>query len=92
MEQRRAACEIVGWAKILKELNAKTIDTHANRMVGELIEVELPDVGRNRFLRVMCGTNREFALPVPPTIWRAIEAQAWLNWTTEDISQPTLRT
>ena len=26
IEQRRAACEILGWEKILQELNARTID------------------------------------------------------------------
>ena len=30
MEQRRAACEIVGWSEILKALNAKVIDVDAD--------------------------------------------------------------
>lgn len=64
MEQRRAACEIAGWANILKELKSKTIDKDINPQIGELVEVELPDVGTERFLRVLCGTGREFALCV----------------------------
>ena len=64
LEERRAACEIIGWAKILKELNSKTIDKDPNPMIGELVEVELPDAGKERFLRVLCGTGREFALCV----------------------------
>jgi len=64
IEQRRAACEIIGWARILKELNAKTIDKDPNPQIGELLEVDLPDIGKERFLRVLCGTGREFAIPV----------------------------
>ena len=77
IEQRRAACEMLGWHRILGELKARTIDKHADPQIGELVEVNLPDSGRERFLRVQCGTGREFALPVPPTITTAIEAQAW---------------
>ncbi len=92
MEQRRAACEIVGWANILRELNARTVDKNTNPFVGELLEVEIPDVGREKFLKVLCGTDREFALPVPPEMERASQAQAWLNFTTEDMYLPQLRT
>ena len=92
MEQRRAACEIVGWATVLKELNAKTIDKNVNPFVGELLEVEIPDIGNEKFLKVMCGTEREFALPVPPDMQRASQAQAWLNFTTEDMYLPQVRT
>ena len=92
VEQRRAACEILGWNNILRELNAATIDKSANPFVGELLEVDIPDIGKERFLRVMCGTGREFALPVPPDMQRASQAQAWLNFTTEDNYLPQLRT
>jgi hypothetical protein len=77
MEQRRAACEIVGWVNILRELNAKTIDKDDDPMVGELVRVDIPDIGEEQFLRVLCGTGREFALPVPPTMRTALEANAW---------------
>jgi hypothetical protein len=92
MEQRRAACEIVGWNNILNELNANSIDKNPNPFVGELLEVNIPDVGWEKFLRVKCGTSREFALPVPPDMERASQAQAWLNFTTEEMYLPQLRT
>jgi hypothetical protein len=77
IEQRRAACEILGWKTILAELSANTIDRDEDPEIGELVEVDIPDFGRERFLRVMCGTKREFALPVPPTMKTALEANAW---------------
>lgn len=64
MEQRRAACELLGWERILSELEYQVIDRDENPQIGELVEVNLPDVGRERFLRVLCGTGREFALCV----------------------------
>lgn len=73
LEERRAACEIVGWAKILKELNAKVIDEDHPR-IGTLLEVDLPDSGKEKFLRVECATGREFALPVAPEATSAIAA------------------
>jgi len=77
IEQRRAACEIIGWARMLTELNARTIDAHASEYIGSLVEVDLPDSGPERFLRVRCGTGREFAIPVPREIQTAHQANAW---------------
>ena len=77
VEQRRAACEILGWENILKELDAKSIDKDEDETIGELVEVTLPDIGREKFLRVLCGTGRRFALPVPPNMKTALEANAW---------------
>ena len=76
-EQRRAACEILGWVNILKELDAKVIDEHEAAMIGTLLEVNIPDIGREKFLKVLCGTGREFAIPVPPNMNTALEANAW---------------
>ena len=45
IEQRRAACEIVGWNRILAELDAKSLDKHPDPQIGELVEVSLPDAG-----------------------------------------------
>ena len=87
IEQRRAACEIVGWAQVLRELDAKTIDVDDDPMIGTLVEVTIPDVGRERFLKVICGTGREFALPVPPDMTTALGANAW----TYDLDGNTLR-
>jgi hypothetical protein len=77
MEQRRAAVEIVGWARILGELGAKTINADADPQIGTLVEVSLPDAGRARFVRVQCGTGREFAICVPPDTKTALDGQAW---------------
>ena len=76
IEQRRAACEIVGWANILRELNAKVIDRDADPEIGELVEVVI-EGNRERFIKVLCGTKREFALPVPPQTKTALEGNAW---------------
>ncbi|MHB8085777.1 MAG: DUF6745 domain-containing protein, partial [Dehalococcoidia bacterium] len=74
LEQRRAACELLGWAKILDVLNAKVIDEDPNPQVGTLLEVDLPDAGKERFLRVKCGTGRDFVLGVPKEMKTALEA------------------
>ena len=62
IEQRRAACEILGWESVLSELKGNTIDKDEDPMIGELVEVTIPDVGKEKFLRVLCGTGRKFAL------------------------------
>jgi hypothetical protein len=87
IEQRRAACEIVTWARILRELDAKVIDADEDPMVGTLVEVNIPDIGKENFLKVLCGTGREFAIPVPPDVKTALEANAW----TFDIDGDTLK-
>lgn len=79
IEQRHAACEMVGWHNILAELGATVVQRDDNPLVGCIMEAELPDVGRQRFLHVSCGTGRQFALMVPPDINTAREGQAWLH-------------
>lgn len=93
IEQRRAACEILGWAKILEELDAKVIDEDGDPEIGSLVEVNIPDIGRERFLRVRCGTGRMFAIPVPPDMKTALEAQSW-TWdlNAKDFEIPEVRT
>jgi hypothetical protein len=93
IEQRRAACELLGWAGILHQLNAVTIDENPDPQIGVLVEVELPDFeDKERFLRVMCGTEREFAIPVPPTMKTALEANAWTYGMDAEDYQPEIRT
>ena len=77
VEQRRAACEILGWAKILDKLNATVVDEDEDPMIGTLLEVDIPEIGREKFLKVQCGTGRIFAIPVPPNVKTALEANAW---------------
>ena len=77
LEQRRAACEIVGWNNVLRQLKSTIIDADFDPQIGTLIEVELPQIGKARFLQVLCATGREFALAVPPTVQTALEGNAW---------------
>jgi hypothetical protein len=77
LEMRRIACEILGWVHILDELGATVIDADEDPMIGTLVEVDIPDVGVERFVKVVCGTGREFALPVPPDMKTALAANAW---------------
>lgn len=92
IEQRRCACEIIGWDKILKKLSAKTIDKDIDSQIGELVEVTLPDIGRERFLRVSCGTGRMFAIPVPSSVNTALEANAWTYDIDSTLYRPEIRT
>ena len=93
LEQRRAACEILGWAKILKELKAKTIDSDPDPQIGDLVEVTLPGLREKaRFLRVQCGTGRKFAIGVPSSIKKALDAQAWIvGLDPKDFNRPEIR-
>jgi hypothetical protein len=68
VEQRRAAAEIIGWARILEVLPHRVIDTDADPQIGTLLEVDLPGAPASRFLRVRCGTGRDFVLPVPAEV------------------------
>ena len=82
IEQRRAACEMIGWDSILNELKAKIIDEDGDPEIGTLLEVMLPngegdEPTPEKFLRVKCGTGRFFALPVPPEMATTIQAQSW---------------
>jgi hypothetical protein len=79
MDQRAAACEIVGWHNIIDQLNGKVIDDSGHPKWGRLIEVDLPDSGRERFLDAICGTGRRFSLPVPPQTCTVDEAQSVLH-------------
>jgi len=92
IEQRRAACEILGWENILLELNAKVIDKDVDEEIGTLLEVDLPDSGKERFLQVKCGTGRVFALPVPPEMKTALEANSWTYELDKYTYKPEIRT
>ncbi len=62
---------------MLSQLQPRTIDRDPDEQIGELIEVDLPGSGRERFIRVLCGTGRRFVLPVPPQMTSALQANAW---------------
>jgi len=76
-EQRRVACEVVGWDYIVDEYGAETIDKNVDPEIGELIWVTLPASKPEKFLRVKCGTGRDFVIPVPPEMMTALQANAW---------------
>lgn len=79
-------------ATSFKKLNATTIEKDADPEVGELVEVDIPDIGRERFLRVRCGTGRRFALPVPPEMTTALQANCWTYGIDETEFNPEVRT
>ena len=91
-ELRRAACEIIGWDKLLSKLDARTIDKDADPMIGELVEVTL-EGQQEKFLRMLCGTGRWFAEPVPPEMKTALEANAWgYGYKVKEFHKPEIRT
>jgi hypothetical protein len=92
IEQRRAACEIVGWSSIMQELDAKTIDVDGDPEIGTLLEANIPDSGKERFLQVRCGTGRDFVLPVPRDMQTAIQANAWTWGLDAEQYKPEVRT
>jgi hypothetical protein len=86
IEQRRAAAEIIGWAKILDAVGAKLVDKDGDPQIGELLSVDLPDAPNQKFLRVRCGTGRTFCLPVAPHLTTALAANAW-TFAIEDVAE-----
>ena len=75
-ELRRAACEIVGWDNVLDQLGQRVVNADSDPEVGTLVEVTI-EGNKERFIRVQCGTGRAFALPVPPDMETALQANAW---------------
>lgn len=95
-EMRRCAVEIAGWKRILEnpKFSYKVIDTDPDPQIGQLLEfANLPTLGTQRFLKVQCGTGRDFVLPVPPNMETALQAQAF-GWrlTEKDWAIPEVRT
>jgi len=92
IEQRRALAEILGWERVLQQLAPRVINADADPQIGTLMEVELPDAGKTRFLRVRCGTGRDFVLCVPREMKTALQAAAWTYDLKPDEYAPQLRT
>ena len=92
VELRRCACEILGWEKILETLDAVTIDSDYDVEIGNLLEVDLPGAGKERFLKVRCGTGRDFVIPVPPEMQTALEANSWTYGIDTFEFKPEIRT
>jgi hypothetical protein len=94
LEQRRVGLEFLGWDKVLSALQARVIDKDDDPQIGDLVEVNLPDLREPaKFLRVKCGTGREFAIGIPPHITKALDAQAWIvGLEPKDFIRPEVRT
>ena len=83
---------MVGWETILNKLDAVTINKDRDPEIGELVCVDIPGIGEEKFLRVNCGTGRQFALPVPPKMKTALEANAWTWGLSPHQYKPEVRT
>ena len=93
LELRNAACEILGWDKIIRQLRCTVIDEDPDPTIGTLLSTPIKFLGRSlRFLRVRCGTGRTFALLVPTTMTSARAANAWTYGLTSDTYKPEVRT
>lgn len=77
IEERRCLAEIIGWDKVVDQLDSKVVDKNPDPMIGTLIEVDLPDSGKERFLRAFCATGVAVVLPVPSDVETAWQANAW---------------
>lgn len=78
-ETRRAGCEIIGWDRVLTDIDAKVVDADGDPLIGTLYEGQIPGATRCTFLKVKCGTGREFVIPTAPGLKTALEAQAWIT-------------
>ena len=83
MEKRRAGCEIMGWLRVLDEVNAKKIDENESDLIGTLYCADLPDAPNSRILKYRCPTGRIFAQTVPEECESALAAQQWI-WNDPD--------
>lgn len=92
IEQRRAAAEIVGWDRILDQLDPTVVHEDPDPEIGILLRVDLPDAPGACFLRVRCGTGRTFCIPVPDGMTTARQANAWTWGLDENDYQPEVRT
>jgi hypothetical protein len=92
-EQRRAAAEIIGWPRVFERFGARTVDKDRDPEIGELVEMRLTFAAEmTRYLKVRCGTGREFVLSVPPEMRTARQANAWTYGLEPDEYQPEVRT
>ena len=78
IEQRRCACEIIGWATALELMESVVIDKDEDETIGTLMEVDIPDIGKEKFLvAVDPNVGKRVGLPVPPEMKTALEANSW---------------
>jgi len=91
VDQRRAGCEMIGWDKVLEasELNPVVLDQD-EPYIGTLIQVDLPDAPKQRFIKYQCGTGRWFVEAVnDPQYDTALKANAGgAGWRPESGENP----
>ena len=93
VEERNAGCQIIGWGKILDAVNAKVIHSDPNPYFGTLFEADLPDHGKQRFLKAKCGTGRDVVVLVHDmNLKTAREAGAATYGVDPKDYNPTIRT
>jgi hypothetical protein len=92
IEQRRCLAEIIGWKRVIEKLQPRVVDADADPEIGTLLEVDLPNSPGEKFLKVLCGTKREFVLPVPPEMQSAAQANAWTWGLSKEEYRPEVRT
>lgn len=85
VEERRCLAEIIGWERVLEQLDPEVVDENKNPEIGTLLRVDLPDSPRSQFLKVRCGTGRTFVLPVPEDMKTALQANAWTYDVPEEV-------
>jgi len=76
VDQRAAACEILGWHNIINSMSARIIDADDDPQIGRLVEIDLPDHGPQKFIHARCGTGREIAVMADARATTILEAQA----------------
>ena len=79
-------------ANVLREAGAKTVDKHASALIGELVEVTHPAIGRReRFViahEKADRTGRVFGIAVPPDTRTALQGQSRI----QGLPEPVLET
>lgn len=101
VEKRAAGAEIIGWDRMMKELDVKVLHDSGNPDIGELIEMTLPGLDEpGRFLKAKCPRNGTIVEGVPRVsdidglpIDTALAAQAWrIGDPQSEYEHPPLRT
>ncbi len=93
VEERRSACEIIGWAQAIALMKGVVIDKDDDESIGTLMEVEIPEIGKEKFLLVLDpNTDKKVGLPVPPEMTTALEANSWTYGIDKFDFKPEFRT
>ncbi|WP_245440201.1 DUF6745 domain-containing protein [Mesorhizobium sp. Z1-4] len=97
VDQRAAACEILGWHKIIDmQISAgkgRLIDEDDDPQIGRLVEIDLPDHGPQKFIHAKCGTGRDIAVMADAKARTVMEAQAAsYGLSANDFLKPEVRT